>query len=1760
MMRVVVIFLCAFFCIHKSIAQNNVPIQASSQQGCVPLSVSFSTSLKNVRKYKWEFSNGTVSIIQQPTILFEQPGRYDVKLLVEYEDNKSEEFTFREFIEVKSAPEANFSISHHEFCDGDSIHFINESVGATSYIWNFGDGINSKEKNPTHVYKDKGIYSVTLLTYNQSGCPDIKHIEGLVKINKIENLDFLANETTLCTNNPSVKFSQDQEFQKYHWDFGDGHTSEEKSPVHDYLKPGKFNVFLRVEDKNGCTSELVKKNYIVSNMPPQINIEISDNLICSHESIEFTNRTPHTKELLWQFDNGFFSKENKFSYTFTAPDTLDLFVYLKDKNNCEQTKAFPQKIIVAEAAETVIQISDTEICTPGIVNFTNSTKDAISYTWEIGNKVYNGKSIDLTFVQEGAITVKAITGHLNGCVSEKKIDSAVVINQSDIYAEASAYAGCLPFESSFNLSSTEIHDILWDFGDGETASGHAPTKIFSKPGKYEVKVSFINQFGCAETIKLPRTIDVHDNAVNYKIPEPIQVCTFEEVKFSGNSGKSGWKWNFGDGHFSNEKDPVHQYKIPGAYNVSLEMVNANGCPVKIDKYLDVNVTGGQPVEFELSMDQCVDSMVLLRSLGPDSFTYHWELDNGVKYTGQVVQHDFERSGYYPVKLTTVDSFGCKMIQLRNEYIHYEPCLNITYMPGQDSAALIIRPPEIRVTNPGITQACSAPFQISFQNPLAKADYWLWKFDDGATSVEMNPTHEYAEPGLYTVDLIAFYDNGTIDTVAGISVIEVLDQKVDFSFSTQATCDGYQVTFEDQSVDPVAWLWNFGDSTISEKQNPIKSFGTEGQYQVSLVTVDTRGCVKRTVHNVSVGNPYFYFDFDPEVCAGETITINHNIEGFEKYTWTFGDGAQSFNHFPSHSFAHAGVFSIQLEAEALGNCKKIFESNNAVLVSGPFADFEILGESIGCDNLNVKFKNLSTESIRWNWDFGNGITSTEKDPVVDFRNGLFTVKLTAYNESCEAFTIRENVIDVRKPKADFTFIQDNSCFPVTIEFKDQSTDANKWSWDFGDGNTSGEQHPVYTYYQLPKKNIKLTIETDNGCKSTVSQEIPEFHYTVFDAKKRSGCIPFNVSFIDKTKDAVSWYWTFGDGSFSTEKNPSHIFENEGNYTVSLVTSSGSGCVDTLTMNDFIKVGVLSADFSVDVPPSLCSPLFAQFHNNSEGADTYIWNFGDGSASTLKDPVHIYTKVGEFNVNLIAKNQYGCSDTASVTNLVRILGPEADFSLSDTSLCHPQELRIVDKSASATKWEWFFGDGATSELQHPVHQYEEPGQYKISMIATDKYGCRELKSIDPVRVIPMPQAKFSVQSVEYCYPARIEVDNTSENLQNVAYLWEFGDGRTSDIKTPEIQYQLPGTYKVRLTAVNDQVCKNQFELSEVIHVRDTFRLKEALINELTVLRHNQININMREYERNNFKYYVVYRKSGKDSEYSVIDSIFNSNQTIYSDYNVVTDQNDYLYKFQAHVHCNIPLPINKLNTYKSILLNVTPEDGSMALKWLPYSGHSFESYSIMRSDASGNWEEIAHIPHGQRSYVDHEALCPEPHMYKVVANKLDGLNYFSMSNSVTAKPMKNLFLDQKTDIVRTTVVGDKGILTEWNDPSIGIERVRSYKIWKSANDGEFIPVYELPKGVNSFLDTDVIISAQRYQYKITVENSCEVMGKPSNLGSSILLKKNTDHYLNSLTWTPYLEWKEGVGEYILQKRNPDGEWESVRKFSPDVNSFHIDLSDD
>ena len=222
---------------------------------------------------------------------------------------------------------------------------------------------------------------------------------------------------------------------------------------------------------------------------------------------------------------------------------------------------------------------------------------------------------------------------------------------------------------------------------------------------------------------------------------------------------------------------------------------------------------------------------------------------------------------------------------------------------------------------------------------------------------------------------------------------------------------------------------------------------------------------------------------------------------------------------------------------------------------------------------------------------------------------------------------------------------------------------------------------------------------------------------FSAHPTSGFAPLKVTFTDKsTGSHFSYKWNFGDGAASTEKSPVHKYTNAGNYTVSLTVSNAAGN-STTTKSNYIVLNTLKAPVAAFSASTLSgtAPLKVAFVDKSAGVHTSKWNFGDGAYSKEKNPVHKYTKAGNYTVSLTVGNAGGNS-TATKSNYIvvnALKAPVAAFSAYPISGKAPMKVAFVDKSAGVhNSWKWNFGDNSFSTKKTPVHKYTKAGNYTLA----------------------------------------------------------------------------------------------------------------------------------------------------------------------------------------------------------------------------------------------------------------------------------------------------------------------------------------------------------------------------------------------------------------------------------------------------------------
>jgi len=631
---------------------------------------------------------------------------------------------------------------------------------------------------------------------------------------------------------------------------------------------------------------------------------------------------------------------------------------------------------------------------------------------------------------------------------------------------------------------------------------------------------------------------------------------------------------------------------------------------------------------------------------------------------------------------------------------------------------------------------TVPTKVTFvDNSLGTTPMmYEWDFGDGATSTEQNPTHTYLSRGTYSISLTVKNAYGTSTVIKRNYITIGMGPKADFSGSPQTGNVPLTVKFTDQSFGQVTkWTWDFGDGKGSSEQNPTHTYWTGGLYTVILTVSNDYGSSDTTRLNfISVaGDLKSVFTADPSSGKAplDVRFTDSSIGTPTAWSWNFGDGSTSTEQNPTHRFSTIGSYDVRLTVTRGSDT----DSSTQVVNIGdvPITDF-IAAPLSGVAGDLFRFTDRTRNNpASWSWDFGDTATSTERNPAHTYQvKGLYTISLTTKNTNGEDTETKQQYVNIGMgPAADFIPVivpyQKNKV-PMQVRFLDKSANLpTSWQWDFGDGQTSGEENPVHLYVNEGTYTVTLTVKNNFGQDTKIRSnliEVGKGPVVDFIADKTTVGIGRVVTFTDLSSNSpTSWVWDFGDGSTGTGAKPDHVYRTTGVYDVTL-TASNPDLTTSRTKNQYITVlNIPRADFSADKTRG-GAPMDVSFIDQSSGSPTsWMWDFGDGATSTEKNPVHKYTSLGSFTVTLNVSNANGQDTTAKAAYIVTTLAPVADFRADRQIGKAPFVVHFIDASnGNPTSWSWEFGDGTGSNEQNPNHIYMNEGAYDVRLTVTNQYG--------------------------------------------------------------------------------------------------------------------------------------------------------------------------------------------------------------------------------------------------------------------------------------------------------------------------------------------------------------------------------------------------------------------------------------------------------
>ncbi len=458
---------------------------------------------------------------------------------------------------------------------------------------------------------------------------------------------------------------------------------------------------------------------------------------------------------------------------------------------------------------------------------------------------------------------------------------------------------------------------------------------------------------------------------------------------------------------------------------------------------------------------------------------------------------------------------------------------------------------------------------------------------------------------------------------------------------------------------------------------------------------------------------------------------------------------------------------------------------------------------------VTFTNTSsgTGPYTCNWTFGDGGTGTGTSPSHTYStDGSYNVTLVVTDANgCKDSVTLPAYIYVGSVTAAFSG-PSTACVNSFVTFTNTSSTHTSSSWTFGDGGTSTSNDGSH-FYTTPG-TYTVTLVVGNGpCTSTITHTITILPGAVASFSVSATCpAPAAATFTSTVPPGSTVAWIYGDGGTGSGTTSVHTYGACGSFTVKTIVTNSSGCIDTITQtytNYNLKVTI-----NHDSIASGCVPLTVHF-NCQVFTDcpavgpypfpitSYIWNFGDGSASVSGgvSTTHTYTATGTYNSSVYITTAGGCVDTAHMLVLVGIK-PVADFTAIPTTICYGLPDTFLNTSTGATNYQWFFGDGGSSVFTDPTYTYTEPGVFTVMLVAYDN-GCPD--TMIRVLYLTVDSPKAIIADHYLCIPDNA-ISFGDSSLGDNSHLWIFGDGTTSAAGTLTHVFPALTIYTVTLTTYN------------------------------------------------------------------------------------------------------------------------------------------------------------------------------------------------------------------------------------------------------------------------------------------------------------------------------------------------------------------------
>lgn len=1317
-------------------------------------------------------------------------------------------------------PVAQFTINGPTSgCPGMQVSFTDQSLNATSIIWDLGNGTNSVISSPQTSYNTSGTFTVMLIAKNANGTDTLRKTITIFNGPKAAFGVPAGTITTGCIplaiNFKDSSIAGSSAITNWSWDLGDNSgTGLTKDVSYSYTAPGFYAVSLKVKDANGCADSILKTQYIKATGDVKADFDAFVPIYCkSPVTVSFSNNSTSSSNLTysWDFNDGSsadVSKDPQHLYAFPTPKTFNVKLTAKDANGCSSSITKPVSLSI-KTTDFITNLPTTGGCLGDSVKFTsNSNQVPTASSWTFGeassgaNNTATGATAAHLYGTASSFNVMLVNSYAGGCIDT--VQKTIVVNTlptPNFAAPTAELSKCQsPLVTNFTNTSTNAATYKWDFGEpasgaNNTSTLAAPSHTYNTLGTFTVTLTATSAVGCTKALTRASYIKVTAPVVSaVTAPAGITgICVDSTIKFTATAsavdGIVSYVWNFGDGT----------------------------SPVTVNSTTTTNTI---------------------------AYAFHTAAPTGT----------------YPINVSIITGGGCTSAQK-----------TLTFKVGAN-----FTPPTITAPNPS---ACyGAPVSFTRTAPVGGTSpyTYIWNFGDGSISnnaaIPVSFSYKKRPPsGTYSAFLNTTSNNGCTMTSNSV-LISLNGPLAGFSYApVDCNTNRNAIAFTDTSFYPGGFgagagtasnNWTFGDgNTASSNLTPSNVYpNVIASYSVKLkVTENAPGTcadsLTKTIYVVPQVPATLSVDFET-LCAKTKINFKATpvLNGtISTYTWEVSkDNFATVEPFASNTaqtfvptFNNPGVYKVRVTIKDVNNCISIIVYPNPITVYGLKANF---GADLltGCTPLNSKFTD-STQILagnsnvltQWDWYFGDtaqavsytaphGVTFPHRYDSA----GTFNVKLVVTDDKgCKDSLTRTAYIKTGFGKAIFSTPDSLTCLGKNIRLIDASLGTiQSWTWKLHDSTIATVQSPIPKVYNIDTSRvdtIKLIIKGVNGCVDSTTRaltiKMPKAAYSLSDTF--STCPPLKVQFSDSSYYVQNYKWIFGDGAFSTQQNPTYSYALPGIYRDSLIVTSPGGCADT-AVRHVIHIDGPKGDIvvtSTHFPPNLlgsCDSLTVNLDViNANGAIEYSWDYGDGVISpnqAASASSHLYLGGASYLPKVFLTDKFGCKvpKYADSSYLVTVTSIKAFFDADKYKLCDNGTINFRDTGVviltGTASYFWDFGDGQTANVPKPSHTYSSVGSYDVKLKLTSSYGCVDsVVKTDYIRAVASPKPSIAVSDTLLCTPGKFTFTGTgklgTDTSAIVSVNWVFDNGNTDNTLTPPQQtFTTTGKHITAFTSVNSTGC--------------------------------------------------------------------------------------------------------------------------------------------------------------------------------------------------------------------------------------------------------------------------------------------------------------------------------------------------------------------